>query len=478
MSKLREYSVVVMLARLASMRCALGGGVSSGGVGVRVGARGAVGGRQHGGLRAAVYRRPNANRAPGCFVVAGNRLASTTPSKSTAPSDETESDPQPEEERRSYRPGIFTRLPSVAAASELKTSARKKATRATPGKGLKDPALREKSLSVKRLQAMTSGYCNPLKTYVKGFPNPDRFHPFERALLELTLSDKKYRTTVEAVDKMRKILYGIGKGYAAQVNNQQRINDMKATTDKGLNEMEAYYSKHGRCVDDLKSIAKMLRRLPVAELETPTVALVGAPNVGKSSLVQALSSGKSEINNYPFTTKGIKMGHFFVETERHIVTDTPGLINRADLDRNKIELLTIATLEHLPTCVVFVTDLSGLSGTSISDQLELRESLFEQFAHRRPWIDVFSKAATVPVLGGTTDPEAQELWNEGDVEEANAAIAAIPDAMPTSAFEGWGIPELQERLTSLLRKHKEQSLESTDFAESSKAESSAEGEVL
>jgi GTP1/Obg family GTP-binding protein len=124
--------------------------------------------------------------------------------------------------------------------------------------------------------------------------------------------------------------------------------------------------------------------------------------------------------------------------------------------------------------VVFVTDLSGLSGTSISDQLELRESLFEQFAHRRPWIDVFSKAATVPVLGGTTDPEAQELWNERDVEEANAAIAAIPDAMPTSAFEGWGIPELQERLTSLLRKHKEQSLESTDFAESNKAE----GEVL
>ena len=91
-------------------------------------------------------------------------------------------------------------------------------------------------------------------------------------------------TTVEAVDAMRKGLYGIGKGYAAQVNNQQRAAEMKATTEKGMSEMEAYYAKHGRCVDDLKSIAKMLRRLPVAELETPTVALVGAPNVGKSSL--------------------------------------------------------------------------------------------------------------------------------------------------------------------------------------------------
>ena len=427
------------------------------------------------------HRRPSEVRsAPPLVVFAAARSASTASEDRAAAAGERGfadgEKASPEErvpktgERRSYRPGIFTRLPSVAAAAELKASARKRATRATPGKGLKDAA-REKSLGVKRLEAMTSAYCTPLKTYVKGFPNPDRFHPFERALLELTLSDKKYRTTVEAVDAMRKGLYGIGKGYAAQVNNQQRPAEMKATTEKGMSEMEAYYAKHGRCVDDLKSIAKMLRRLPVAELETPTVALVGAPNVGKSSLVQALSSGKSEINNYPFTTKGIKMGHFFVETERHIVTDTPGLINRADHDRNKIELLTIATLEHLPTCVVFVTDLSGLSGTSIADQLELRESLYEQFAHRRPWIDVLSKAALVPVLGGVTDPEAQELWNEEDVREANEAIAKIPNATATSAFEGWGVPQLQERLTTLLRKHKEETLDNNDLDESSARDS-------
>lgn len=427
------------------------------------------------------HRRPSEVRsAPPLVVFAAARSASTASEDRAAAAGERGfadgEKASPEErvpktgERRSYRPGIFTRLPSVAAAAELKASARKRATRATPGKGLKDAA-REKSLGVKRLEAMTSAYCTPLKTYVKGFPNPDRFHPFERALLELTLSDKKYRTTVEAVDAMRKGLYGIGKGYAAQVNNQRQSAEMKATTEKGMNEMEAYYAKHGRCVDDLKSIAKMLRRLPVAELETPTVALVGAPNVGKSSLVQALSSGKSEINNYPFTTKGIKMGHFFVETERHIVTDTPGLINRADHDRNKIELLTIATLEHLPTCVVFVTDLSGLSGTSIADQLELRESLYEQFAHRRPWIDVLSKAALVPVLGGVTDPEAQELWNEEDVREANEAIAKIPNATATSAFEGWGVPQLQERLTTLLRKHKEETLDNNDLDESSARDS-------
>lgn len=50
------------------------------------------------------------------------------------------------------------------------------------------------------------------------------------------------------------------------------------------------------------------------------IALVGAPNVGKSSLVQLLSSGMPEICDYPFTTRTVKMGHFFVDGNRHQVS--------------------------------------------------------------------------------------------------------------------------------------------------------------
>ena len=55
------------------------------------------------------------------------------------------------------------------------------------------------------------------------------------------------------------------------------------------------------------------------------VALVGAPNVGKSSLVQLLSSGLPEVQNYPFTTRSIKMGHFYVAGRRHQVTGAFGV---------------------------------------------------------------------------------------------------------------------------------------------------------
>ena len=356
--------------------------------------------------------------------------------------------------KRSYRPGALNRLPNVSPGEQLIASALKRASRVTPNRGLKEAA-RERSKGQKQLDALTSGVCTPLKGYVKGFPAPERLHPFERALLELTLSDKKYRTTIEQVDTLRKGLYGIGKGFSSQVTKTTGIKDAEAVREQGFKEVEAFYRRSSRHVDDLKSIAQLLRRLPVAELETPTIALVGAPNVGKSSLVRVLSSGQPEVCNYPFTTKGIKMGHFFIDEERHIVTDTPGLLARDDIDRNKIEMLTIATLEHLPTCVIFVTDLSGLSGTSIADQLKLREEIYNKFAHRRPWIDVFSKCALVPVLGGTHEKDMETLWGEEEIAEANRAIAAIPKAMSTSADEQLGIAELKDAVARLLSEHKE-----------------------
>lgn len=51
-----------------------------------------------------------------------------------------------------------------------------------------------------------------------------------------------------------------------------------------------------RYVDNLKEVAKALRALPQVEYDVPTLALVGAPNVGKSSLVKILSSGTPEVS--------------------------------------------------------------------------------------------------------------------------------------------------------------------------------------
>mgnify|MGYP003868942769 CR=1 FL=1 len=58
------------------------------------------------------------------------------------------------------------------------------------------------------------------------------------------------------------------------------------------------------------------------------------------------------------------------------VMDSPGLILRDnEEERNEMELLTMAAMQHLPTAVIYVMDLTGEAGdkfSSVSDQLELR----------------------------------------------------------------------------------------------------------
>ena len=54
------------------------------------------------------------------------------------------------------------------------------------------------------------------------------------------------------------------------------------------------------CVSGLR-----LKALHVIEPLRPTVVLLGAPNVGKSSIVTAVSSANPEVSNYPFTTRAI-----------------------------------------------------------------------------------------------------------------------------------------------------------------------------
>ena len=279
----------------------------------------------------------------------------------------------------------------MSPSYEIIETALKRADRVGYNKKLKNDGARAKNRAARQLDTLMKELTKPLGTYVDGFVHPDDLHPFERALLTLSVGEEQYAHCVEGVRSLRKSVVGVSKSYAGQCSKSPTKKEALDLRDEGFAKVESTYKRYAYVLDELKEIAKSLRKLPVVDTELSTVALVGAPNVGKSSLVQLLSSGLPEIQNYPFTTRSIKMGHFYVNGRRCQVTDTPGLLNRKEEDRNEMEMLTLASLQYLMTSVLFVMDLTGECGTSLADQWRIRAELIGRFPEKK-WIDVFSKS--------------------------------------------------------------------------------------
>jgi nucleolar GTP-binding protein len=128
----------------------------------------------------------------------------------------------------------------------------------------------------------------------------------------------------------------------------------------------------------LNDARNKLRKLPAIEVG-PTIVVAGYPNVGKSSFVDIVSSANQEIASYPFTTKGIGVGHFTRNEIRYQVIDTPGLLDRPLEERNEIELQAITALKHVGKVILFIIDPSETCGYPLEKQMHLLEGIKERF---------------------------------------------------------------------------------------------------
>ncbi|XP_057979073.1 uncharacterized protein LOC131165366 isoform X3 [Malania oleifera] len=307
--------------------------------------------------------------------------------------------------------GAFQKLPMVMPSVDILYSALRKAKRVSPTKGIANVAKRVKNKAAKQLDALMKELAVPLRTYNENFPKKKYLHPYERSLIELTLGDGNYEEVLGKVDTLRKKVVSVGKEHASLCAKSLTKREAEERLSEGMQTVEEVFNEKRKAIDDLLNIAKTLRAMPVVDLESPTLCLVGAPNVGKSSLVRILSTGKPEICNYPFTTRGILMGHISFNYQHFQVTDTPGLLKRCDADRNNLEKLTLAVLSHLPTAVLYVHDLSGECGMSPSDQYIIYKEIRERFSNHL-WLDVVSKCDLLqnsPVVFVTEDGDSDHL---------------------------------------------------------------------
>ena len=313
------------------------------------------------------------------------------------------------------------RIPTILTADELLDKAFRRVLKIR--KEGDDRMDGKKKTTVARLTASGDIISTTLILYVRAFPSMQKREEFHMELLDLLVGLDQLKKSLAALSWCSQQVMKLRKEYIRRSKNAQRASDLERVR-------KEYYGRASSMINqiagDLEVVSKgreAFKKLPAIDASVPTVVIAGFPNVGKSQLVDRISTAKPTIAAYPFTTKGITIGHFQEGWRRYQVVDTPGLLDRELSERNDIERQAILALKYLADVIVFILDPSETSGYTMEKQLRLLAEVKKEFG-------------AIPVI---------EVENKIDVMDSGST------RLKMSALNGIGVEKLQGVITEHLK---------------------------
>ena len=265
-----------------------------------------------------------------------------------------------------------------------------------------------------------------LKSILDAVPDIEELHPFYQDYIDITVGVDDMKQSLGALNWAYGILTQLEKDYGARI---RRSPSEKATQlqKQAYGRISSVVYKIEKDLDFLDFAKAKLRNMPTIDFEATTIVIAGFPNVGKSTLLRQITGAEPQVANYPFTTKGIQIGH----TERHWksiqIIDTPGLLDRPIGDMNDIEMNAMVALEHLADAILFIFDSSETCGYLLENQYNLLEEIQNIFD--APIIYLFNKM-DIAEYDGIRHDYIQQY------------IDKTEDPLLISAAEGEGIEEI------------------------------------
>ena len=269
---------------------------------------------------------------------------------------------------------IFEKIHTVPTADELIDKAFKRAARAKSGKTITGRLTAQKA---EESMVLTSAnvLSDNLANIVRRFPDFDMLPRFYYELTDILVGIDKLRMSLGSVDWASGKIHDIAREYVGKMRKSRQTALVRKEAFGRMASIMGSINKDLMFLNDARNV---LRKLPEVNDEH-TIVVAGYPNVGKSSFVSSVTGARPEIAPYPFTTKGVSIGHFFRDEVRYQVMDTPGLLDRSMSERNDIELQAITALKYLDAAVLFIIDASETCGYLVEDQKKMLEEVKMHF---------------------------------------------------------------------------------------------------
>lgn len=165
------------------------------------------------------------------------------------------------------------------------------------------------------------------------------------------------------------------------------------------------------------------------------VGLVGRPNVGKSTLINAVSAARSKVANYPFTTLEPKLGVVELDYKAFVIADIPGIIEGAHAGQG----LGHDFLRHIERTRILIHIIDGTTQDPMTDFSEINQELFlfNPSLKEKPQIVAVNKIDIPSVRERLTEIQDNIIGIEAPIYNISAAT-------------GEGLPELMRKAADML----------------------------
>ncbi|NLH20877.1 MAG: NOG1 family protein [Methanothrix sp.] len=307
---------------------------------------------------------------------------------------------------------MFEQLPTVPTSEELLNKSFRRASRAVD--------------DLSMVQNAGNILSDNLSNLIRKFPSFENMPPFYREMADIIAGVDRIRISLSRLGWASRQIRQITKEHVAKIKRSSP-NDATLIRKSAFGRISSVMRSIEKDLLFLNETRNLLRKMPTINPSLPTILIAGYPNVGKSSFIVRITGARPEIASYPFTTRGIFVGHFMRGEQRYQVVDTPGLLDRPMEERNNIERQTIAALSHLQGVLLFILDPSEHCGYFLDSQLSLAQDI-------QNWI-------SLPML--IVANKADILKYTGD-----------RDVLEMSTETGQGVEDVVERLVGLLDKSK------------------------
>ena len=175
----------------------------------------------------------------------------------------------------------------------------------------------------------------------------------------------------------------------------------------------------------------------VLELKTiADVALVGKPNVGKSTLLSVISNARPKIADYNFTTLHPNLGVVKYYDNNFVVADIPGLIEGAS-EGAGLGHEFLAHIEHT-RLLVHVIDASGYYGNIPSEDFKMINDelkLYNEHLSTLPQIVVFTKTDLIEDLNERINDFRRDTNFDGEIIGISSVTHNNVDSLIKTIYE-------------------------------------------